>query len=909
MEDVEVLIEDKHALSTENTLFRSYLTLSSTNKEYLWQSDIDFGGRTWQLTITPTTSYIETHLALLAWQILLLGLIFTGLLQGLLLSITGQHYLAKSELQQSETKLKSLILNMSEGLALHELIYDEHNQAIDYRILDVNPAFEAQTGITIKTAKGNLATEVYGVNPPPYIDDYAQVVKSSAPYSFDVYFEPLQRHFNISTFSPMANQFATVFTDITERKKALQQLVESESRFRELFEQTPIAYQSLDVEGRYIDVNEHLCNMLGYSREEILGTAFGEIWMDEIQDQFPCQFKAFKKEGHVSTQITLEKRDGQLISVILNGRIQRDSKGNFVKTHCVLVDITEREKIAQEMHIASIAFESQEGMFVTDAEGTILRVNQSFTVITGYSIEDVIGKTPNILSSGRHDNKFYSSMWESINTTGGWQGEIWNKRKNGQIYPEHLTITAVMNDQNQVTHYVATLTDITANKKAEKEIHLLAFYDPLTRLPNRRLFMDRLAQAMASSARSEQSGAVLFLDLDHFKTLNDTLGHELSDVLLQQVASRLQDTVREHDTVARLGGDEFVVLLEMLNKDVKKATADSFHVANKILSSLNQTYQLEEHEYNSSSSIGVIIFNGHDASPDTLVKHADIAMYQAKNDGRNAICIFDPKMQEEINARSTLERDLRHAIIDQQFQLYYQIQVDNSHRPLGAEALIRWNHPERGLVSPIEFIPLAEETGLILPIGEWVLNTACAQLKVWQQQERMRNFVLSVNVSAKQFHQADFVKNVQSTIEQFGIKPELLKLEITESMLLENLDATIANMLTLKELDVKFSLDDFGTGYSSLQYLKRLPLDQLKIDQSFVRDVVVDENDRTIVRTIIAMADNLSLDIIAEGVETEEQRDILLTEGCFHYQGYLFSKPIPIDEFEEWLNNTILYKE
>ncbi|MCT7942893.1 EAL domain-containing protein [Shewanella holmiensis] len=1154
MEDIEIRLEDKHALNTDKTLFSSHVKSSSTNQEYQWQTDIDFGGRTWQLTLIPTGHYIESHLTLLAWQILLIGLLFSGLLQILLLTITGQHYLAKTALQQSESsiraildnapfliwqkdtnghylninkklavlleltdasqilgktdfdiwpkelaehyqlddeevlstqttkhieqepvieggqtrytetfksplidsfgklvgtigfshdisekikarealkanettfkamiesipvavyvssdveqvatyinptftklfgytidevpsaatwwplaypdksyrdqiseewllkvdqaikaqsdiepmevivtckdgskknilwgfttlndqnfafglnltelrhaenivfesevKFKSLIQNMSEGLALHELVYDENNQAIDYRILEVNRAFEAQTGITSINASGKLATEVYGLNPAPFLENYAQVVKTGKPYSFEVYFEPLQRHFNISVFSPMANQFATVFTDITERKKVQQQIVESESRFRELFQQTPIAYQSLDAEGRFIDANEQLCDMLGYSREEILGITFGEIWMDEIQDQFPCQFKSFKKAGHVSTQLTLEKRDGQLITVILNGRIQRDTKGNFVKTHCVLIDITEREKIAQEMRIAAIAFESQEGMFVTDVNGIILRANQSFTAITGYEVIDVIGKKPRMFSSGRHDENFYSAMWKSINTTGAWQGEVWNKRKNGQIYPEHLSITAVMNNQHQVTHYVATLTDITANKAAENEIHALAFHDPLTKLPNRRLFMDRLSQALALSARTAHKGALLFLDIDHFKTLNDTLGHELGDVLLQQVADRLQETIREHDTVARLGGDEFVVLLESLHKDLDKATEDTKQVANKILSSLSQTYQLEEHEYHSSCSIGVIMFSDHDISPEVLIKHADIAMYQAKHDGRNAICIFNPKMQDQINARSTLENDIRRAISGEQFQLYYQVQVDKSNRPLGAEALIRWHHPERGLVSPIEFISLAEETGLIIPIGEWVLNSACAQLKLWQQQEHMCDFMLSINVSAKQFHQPDFAQKVQSIIEPFGINPQRLKFELTESMLLQNLDATIQTMLALKKFGVQFSLDDFGTGYSSLQYLKRLPLDQLKIDQSFVRDVVVEENDRAIVRTIIAMADSLGLDIIAEGVETEQQRDILLAEGCCHYQGYLFSKPIPIDEFE-----------
>jgi diguanylate cyclase (GGDEF)-like protein/PAS domain S-box-containing protein len=563
--------------------------------------------------------------------------------------------------------------------------------------------------------------------------------------------------------------------------------------------------------------------------------------------------------------------------------------------------LAERNLTERDLHIAATAFESHEGMLITDAECNILRVNSAFSKITGYSPEEVIGKNPRMFSSGRQDQAFFKTMWDCINTDGTWEGEIWNRRKNGEVFPEHITIAAVKDDKGNVTNYVGALSDITLRKSAEAEIKSLAFYDPLTRLPNRRLLLDRLEQALASSARSGQEGALLFIDLDNFKTLNDTLGHDIGDLLLQQVAERLSACVREGDTVARLGGDEFVVMLEDLSKNALEAAAQTEAIGEKILAALNRPYQLAKHTYRNTPSIGATLFLDHMQAPDDIFKHADIAMYQAKKSGRNTLRFFDPQMQDSINARASLESELRLGLEKHQFELYYQIQVDETQRPLGAETLIRWVHPERGLISPLHFIPLAEETGLILPLGRWVLETACAQLRKWQQDPLMRHLVLAVNVSAKQFRQAGFVDEVSGISQRHGIDPSRLKLELTESMLLDNIQDTIANMNALKKIGVQFSLDDFGTGYSSLQYLKRLPLDQLKIDQSFVRDIANDHSDKAIVRTIIAMAHSLNLDVIAEGVETEAQRQPLQNKGCLHYQGYLFGKPVPIEQFESLL--------
>jgi diguanylate cyclase (GGDEF)-like protein len=443
------------------------------------------------------------------------------------------------------------------------------------------------------------------------------------------------------------------------------------------------------------------------------------------------------------------------------------------------------------------------------------------------------------------------------------------------------------------------LSEVTTRK--QKHLFNLAHFDQLTGLPNRTLLLDRVNQAIAVSNRLSRGISLLFIDLDHFKNINDTLGHSIGDLMLQQVAQRFSTCIRKGDTVARLGGDEFVVLLEDLSAELGEAVMQTEIVAEKISSTLSQSFRLLDHEYSITSSIGFTIFDHKQESAFDLLKQADIAMYQSKKMGRNTLSFFDPKFQDKITARATLKDELQKAIQDQQFQLYYQIQVDKAQRPLGAEVLIRWIHPERGIISPAQFIPLAEETGLILPIGEWALNKACAQLKAWQKNFVTSQLVLAVNVSAKQFRQADFVTQVQSIVQRHAINPNLLKLEITESMLVKNIEDTIATMIALKAIGIQFSLDDFGTGYSSLQYLKRLPLDQLKIDQSFIRDITSDNSDKAIVRTIIVMANSLKLDVIAEGVETEEQKQILLNKGCLHFQGYLFSKPVPIEQFEALL--------
>jgi len=437
--------------------------------------------------------------------------------------------------------------------------------------------------------------------------------------------------------------------------------------------------------------------------------------------------------------------------------------------------------------------------------------------------------------------------------------------------------------------------------ESKAEIEQLAFFDPLSGLPNRRLLMDRLQQALTTSARSSQLGALLFLDLDHFKNLNDTLGHDVGDQLLQEVAKRLKACVRDKDTVARLGGDEFVIMLEDLAERPQDAAALARRIGEKILLKLNERYLLGTHDYHNTPSIGATLFGGANLAATDLLKQADIAMYQVKSQGRNALCFFDPQMQADITARAQLENDLRAALSARQFELHYQPQVTLAGHVVGAEVLIRWRHPVRGMVSPAEFIPAAEESELILPIGHWVLRTACEQLAQWQASPAYHALQLSVNVSARQFRQAAFVTEVAEVLRDTGIRPDRLKLELTESLVLDNVDDTILKMGQLKAMGVHFSVDDFGTGQSSLSYLTRLPLDQLKIDQSFVRNIGIKPTDGVIVQTIIGMARNLGLEVIAEGVETQAQQDFLALHGCTVYQGYLLGRPTPLPAFEALL--------
>lgn len=712
--------------------------------------------------------------------------------------------------------------------------------------------------------------------------------------------------------------YVCIFSDITERKRTEAALRKTEHHLSTILNTLEeVVWTACAPNFDLHLVSAATEKLYGIPQQAFLDDP--ELWFKTIHPDDKLRVQASNARifelGKTEVEYRIIRGDGQERWLSDRMYVVYDEDGAPTELAGVAYDITERKLIVEtlrkseqlakrsleELKLQKFALDKHAIVAVTDIQGYITYANSKFCEISGYSQEELIGRDHAILNSGYHPKGFFKDMYHRVARGDIWHAEVCNRAKNGHLYWVDTTISPYIGENGKPQSYISIRSDITQRVMAEEKSNYLALYDALTELPNRRLLLDRLHQALATSSRNGQLGALLFLDLDHFKTLNDTLGHDIGDLLLQQVAERLVNCMREGDTVARLGGDEFVVLLEDLAGDMLEAATHAEAIGEKILSVLNVPYQLDTHEHRSTPSIGVTLYDGHQFSIDVLLKQADIAMYAAKKAGRNVLRFFDPKMQQVISSLADLEHELRNALKLQQFQLYYQIQVNHTGQVLGAEALIRWNHPERGIVSPFHFIPMAEETGLILSIGQWVLDTACAQLNAWQKDTMTSNLLLAVNVSAKQFLQADFVDQVKAAVQRHGIDATRLKLELTESLLADNLKEIIVTMTTLGELGIKFSLDDFGTGYSSLQYLKTLPLNQLKIDQSFVRDIATDSSDKAIVLTIITMAHSLGLDVIAEGVEAEEQRQFLMDNGCLHYQGYLFSKPVPIGEFESLL--------
>lgn len=547
-----------------------------------------------------------------------------------------------------------------------------------------------------------------------------------------------------------------------------------------------------------------------------------------------------------------------------------------------------------ELH-AQVFRSSREAVMIVDANTCILSVNSAFARITGYSSDEVLGLTPRILKSGRHERNFYLSMWKTIQQTGHWQGEIWNRRKDGDVYPQWLGISAVQSVQGEVTEYIGVFTDITDYKKDQDRIEHLAHHDPLTGLPNRTLLRDRFQQTKASALRQDSLIGMLYLDLDHFKNINDTMGHPAGDQLLLQAAQRLRACVREMDTVSRVGGDEFVLLLNDLH------VADSMvEVAQKILHTLAEPFEIEQNLFSLSCSVGISVYPDDADDFDSLMQKADTALYQAKNNGRNNFQFFTAAMNVKVVRRMQLEVEMRQGLGLQQFCLHYQPQFClASGQLVGAEALLRWQHPKMGRVSPGEFIEVAEDSGFIIDLGHFVMRLACQQAKHWL--DNGTPLVVAVNVSYAQFMRNNLLELVQNCLLESGLPPHFLELELTESILASEPDKVLAVVKALKEQGVRFSIDDFGTGYSSLSYLKRFAVDKLKIDQSFVRDVPGDADDEAIISAIINLAGSLNIQCIAEGVENQAQADFLQELGCAEVQGYLFAKPLPVDQFESFL--------
>ena len=869
----------------------------------------------------------------------------------------------------------------------------------------------------------------------------------------------------------LANHFNQMTAEVSIREEELRQQA---SLQKAVINSAQDAIVMADETGHILLFNPVASEMFGYREKEALGQPLEILIPDKMKTHHENGFNRYKSEGssHVignpAVELEALHRDGTVFPIEMSlGEGRGTDQRIFVAT---IRDIRERVAARSDMQLAATAFEGLSPMVITDPRGNILRVNQAFSQVTGYQANEVIGKNPRLLQSGRQDDSFYSEFWGQLNSSGQWQGELWNKRKNGEIYPEWLSIKAVHDANGQVSHYVGSFTDLTevekqrqiietlaieekvlgqllrlavastpintylkesldsmfnevpclkmeqsggiflmdeeqqklrlevdqgmnsidsdcclngeqgeclcsqavANRevqysscleksqegKAEKSPHgqyslpilaqqkLLgvlalhlpqghtaseaeqsflkritdvlamgishrytesaiehqAYHDALTGLPNRRLLQSLLERELSVVNRRNLCGAVLFIDLDQFKHLNDSLGHSVGDELLIEVARRIKSDLREGDTVARLGGDEFVVLLPALGSDEKIVSRQAQIVAEKLRVHLARIYNLSGYQHHISASIGVALLPGDVSTVDDILKHADAAMYVSKNKGRNRVSFYQPHLQEAIDERLFLETELRQAIKKNEFQLYFQPQVNRQGLTFGAEALLRWNHSDRGFISPAEFIPIAEETGLILEIGDWVCNTACEHMARWQSygaSHLLRR--LAINVSPHQFHQSDFVERMRHYASEHKVNPKFLELELTESIIVEDVESVIERMQSLKKHGFSISMDDFGTGYSSLNYLKRLPMDVLKIDQSFIRDVDKDSRDAAVVDTIISMSHYLGMEVIAEGVETKEELDFLQMRGCPNYQGYYFSRPLPVDDFDKWI--------
>lgn len=683
--------------------------------------------------------------------------------------------------------------------------------------------------------------------------------------------------------------------DITERKLLEEKSRSLTERNRLLMRTATDGLHILDSDGYVVEVSDNFARLLGYTSAELQGMHVSH-W-NEKWDHDGKWAKLHGKEGNSTVyEAVFRRKNGLLFPVEVFSSTAAFGGALYVSN--TAHDVSGRKRDENELRMAAAAFEAKQCMFITDAVRRVIKVNSAFSQQTGYEPHETIGRLPPIFRSGLYDETYFSEVWKQARQKGFWSGEMLNRRKDGSVYQARVSLTVVNRADGAISSYVGTEVDITAEKEAEKHITRLAYYDALTGLPNRRLLQERLSHSSIISRRTGLLGALLFIDLDNFKQLNDQAGHDVGDMLLIQVAKRLTGGLRDADTVARLAGDEFVVVLENLADNALDAARLAEGVSSKILAELNEPYDLLGHEHSCTPSIGFTLFGERDETVEELIKRADLAMYHAKAMGRNGIRFFDLEMRRSLKDRATRIDEIKRGIKNREFELHYQPQLSMDGTIFGAEALARWRHPTAGLLMPADFIPLAEEAGLIVDLGHLLLDIACNQLVIWSHVPALSQTCISVNVSARQFRQKDFVQRVMERLEESGASPEKILLEITESVLVDNIEDTISTMNSLKEVGIHFSLDDFGIGYSSLSYLKLLPFDQLKIDRAFVIDILTNQKDAAIASTIVSLGKNLALDVVAEGVESMEQRNFLESVGCQAFQGYLISKALEPAQYE-----------
>ncbi|MBS1170746.1 MAG: diguanylate cyclase/phosphodiesterase with and sensor(s) [Burkholderiaceae bacterium] len=865
---------------------------------------------------------------------------------------------ADDALRDSEARLSMLFDNMTNGLAVHEVIRNEDGKVIDYRYLDVNPAFEKMTGLHKEQIIGRRVTEVFPGGESYWIENFGKVATDGVPAYLENRTPQLGRWYSVYAYRPGPEQFAAVIQDITERKhiemreqrlkNTLRAQGEMNGAIMRLSDQSAlfplvcrIAVEfggmalawvgvpdesgerivPLAKDGKasdYLDEIIILTKPIAAEGKGPVGVTYRESRIVVINDfqqaesVAPWREKAIK-HGLKSIATFPIIRASSVCAVLA---VYSDEAGAFDGEIVNLLDDmvkgisfaldnfdreTSRRQAEEELRLAAKVFEnSHSGIMITDVSPTIVAVNPAFSLMTGYAAEEAVGRNPRFLHSGRQESDFYQMFWSSLVQNGRWQGELWNRRKNGDEYAIWFSVSALRDEKGIAQYYIGIADDITESKENQSRIEFLAYHDALTGLPNRMLANDRLEQAIAHAHCTRTRVAVMFLDLDDFKTINDTLGHSAGDMMLKEVATRLRQSVRDSDTVSRQGGDEFLVMLT----DVGDLDAIN-NAAIEILTQICKPFRIEGHELSTSTSIGIAIYpeDGHDC--DALLKNADMAMYNAKQSGRNTHRFFAEDMNDYVLEHLLIRNGLMRALENGEFRLHYQPQLElATGRMVGAEALIRWQHPELGMVPPNRFIQVAEESGMIIQIGSWVLQEACRQAKAWQV-AGWPGLVVGVNISAIQFRRGDLEQIVLMALADSGLAPQFLELELTESILIQDVDKSLDMIRRLKNLGVRLSIDDFGIGYSSLAYLRQLPVDKLKIDQSFVREIMSRKDDAAIALSIITLAHTLQKRVIAEGVETAEQFGFMREHQCDEIQGYLFSRPLNQDAFMDFLQQGV----
>lgn len=812
------------------------------------------------------------------------------ILRGLMIDITDAKQ-TEQALRLSEQKFASVFHHCPDIIVLA--------QRADGRLLAVNSTFEQQIGLPASKALGKTSTELGLWGEPGMGPKMLARLQGESLDNIEI---PLNRRDGSHFIGLLSAQhivlddtpaLVVVVRNITQVKQTQEQLRVSEEKFAKAFHASPDGMLITRVsDGRLLEVNEGFTRITGYDRDEVAERSTLSLGLWANADDRNVLLKAAEQVSGVQDfTAQIRTRDGSLRLCELSAH--RITIGNDDCLLTIARDITERQQMQEKLQLAATVFESTaEGVMITDARQRIVAVNRAFTEITGYSEQEALGHSPRLLASGQHDSSFYVSLWHQLNADGHWQGEIWNRRKNHELYPEWLTISAVRNADGEISHYVGVFADISTLKYAQAKLDYQAHHDPLTGLPNRLLFESRLNTALKEAQDDNQQGAVLFLDLDRFKHINDSLGHPVGDLLLKSIAQRLREQLRDLDTVARQGGDEFIILLPGLHHAL-----DAEHVAKKLLKCFDNAFIAGDQEFFVSASIGICLYPADGGDVATLVKNADAAMYRAKAQGRNRVEFYTRELTFQATERMALEHELRRALETDQLQLYYQPKLALGTGQLeGAEALIRWNHPQFGAIPPDRFIPLAEENGLILPLGDWVLHEACRQMSHWQDSHAAFG-PLSVNLAGAQLRQPHLVDRIRGLLSQYRLQPSRLQLEITENFLMHQTEEALSILHSLKALGVQLAIDDFGTGYSSLSYLKQLPLDTLKIDQSFVHGLPDDPHDAAITRAIIALGRSMNLTVIAEGVERQAQEHFLEAEGCDQIQGYALSPPLPANAF------------